>query len=203
MILSQDYLSIHAKELKLSSDIKKFAVEQSAILNENQRLANSQNTLEPGEKTYDIFLSHSSLDNQLVLSLVDLFNKANFSVYVDWIEDTELDRNNVTPLTAEILRERMVNSSGLAYVSTSNISDSRWCPWELGYFDGNKNGRCAILPIMKSPFKGQEYLGLYPYIDYQANQRGKDCFWVNDPNDSSAYIELHRWLQGEELFSHK
>jgi len=48
-------------------------------------------------------LSHSSLDKIKVLALVDLFNKAGFSVYVDWIEDTQLDRNNVTVDTAKTL----------------------------------------------------------------------------------------------------
>lgn len=41
-------------------------------------------------------------------------------------------------------------------------------PWELGYFDGYKPGFVAILPLVQSSgsdFKGQEYLGFYPYIE--------------------------------------
>lgn len=81
-----------------------------------------------------------------------------------------MDRSNVNANTANWLRSRMQSCNGLAYVSTTNISHSKWCPWELGYVDGNKNGRCAILPIVKTSgesFNGQEYLGLYPYIDWE------------------------------------
>jgi hypothetical protein len=44
-------------------------------------------------------------------------------------------------------------------------------PWELGFFDGFK-GRVAIVPLNENQFdinefKGQEYLGIYPYLkDY-------------------------------------
>jgi len=40
-------------------------------------------------------------------------------------------------------------------------------PWELGYFDGFMPGHVAILPLVKVPgagSQGQEYLGLYPYV---------------------------------------
>lgn len=43
--------------------------------------------------------------------------------------------------TAELVRTRIDDSIGLAYVATSNISDSKWFPWELGYADGKKNGK--------------------------------------------------------------
>jgi hypothetical protein len=39
----------------------------------------------------------------------------------------------------------------------------------MGYFDGFRPGRVAILPLVKTPgsgFEGQEYLGLYPYIEH-------------------------------------
>jgi hypothetical protein len=41
-------------------------------------------------------------------------------------------------------------------------------PWELGYFDGRKPGRVAIMPLPSSAttgFKGQEYLELYPNLE--------------------------------------
>ena len=46
---------------------------------------------------------------------------------------------------------------------------SKWCPWELGLFDGISNGKCCILPVIKEKkdfYKGQEYLGMYPYLSY-------------------------------------
>ncbi len=42
-------------------------------------------------------------------------------------------------------------------------------PWELGYFDGLKDGNVGIFPIVQSEngtiFAGQEYLRLYPYYE--------------------------------------
>ncbi len=78
------------------------------------------------------------MDKVQVLALVKLFNKHHFSVYVDWIEDKQLDRKDVNVKTANLLRERMKQSKCLSYLTTKNITNSKWCPWELGYFDGLK-----------------------------------------------------------------
>ena len=172
-----------------------FSGRETKILNENRRLYSR-------EDKYDLFLSHSYSDKELVYSLVELFNETGYSVYVDWKMDTQLNRSMVNADTADLLRTRMKDCRGLAYVSTTNITQSKWCPWELGYVDGCKNGRCAILPIMKSEsFNGQEYLGLYPYIDYEKNiENEKYDFWVNDPNDNQKYVALGDWLAGTDPY---
>lgn len=173
-----------------------FSDRATKILYENTRLYSSKDK-------YDLFLSHSYLDKELIYYLIELFNESGYSVYVDWKVDTQLDRSKVNADTADLLRTRMQDCQGLAYVSTTNITQSKWCPWELGYVDGNKNGRCAILPIMKAKsFKGQEYLGLYPYIDYETNKSGRREFWVNDPTDNQKYVALRDWLTGMNPRSH-
>ena len=195
MILNEGYLHQVAHDKRLD-----FEFAQKKVLNENV-----QRFRKDSKDTYDIFLSHSYLDKTLVYTVVDLFNQAGYSVYVDWIEDQQLDRSKVNAATANTLRERMELSKSLAYVATSNSSNSKWCPWELGYVDALKNGRCAILPIMKddsSTFKGQEYLGLYPFIDYALNKNTHTYeFWVNDPQ-SGNYISLGEWLSGANPYNH-
>ena len=37
---------------------------------------------------YDLFISHSFKDKELVTGLYHLFYKANYKVYIDWIDDT-------------------------------------------------------------------------------------------------------------------
>lgn len=62
----------------------------------------------------------------------------------------------------------MRHSRPLIFATSNTSSASKWTPWELGYFDGFKPGHVAILPLVKtagSGFEGQEYLGLYPYIE--------------------------------------
>ena len=117
---------------------------------------------------FDIFLSHSVKDAELVLGVVRILEDMGQKVYVDWVVDQQLSRNSVTKETAETLRNRMKQSSKLLYLATDNASSSKWMPWELGYFDGLRSGNVAILPLVEysfSSFKGQEYLSLYPALD--------------------------------------
>ncbi|SFB35674.1 toll/interleukin-1 receptor domain-containing protein [Pseudomonas sp. NFPP24] len=116
---------------------------------------------------FDSFLSHSMVDAELVLGIKILLEAEGQKVYVDWIDDQALERDRVTAKTAEILRKRMRQSNSLLYLATENAPKSKWMPWELGYFDGFKDGAVAVLPVLDkpdSPFEGQEYLGLYPVV---------------------------------------
>lgn len=128
-----------------------------------ESIVESQNN----QRQFDVFLSHSIRDEELVLGIVEFLKQMGKKVYVDWIEDRQLSRSSVTPETAETLRQRMNQSSRLLYLATDNASSSKWMPWELGYFDGLKSGNVAILPLVDSAyssFQGQEYLGIYPAL---------------------------------------
>ena len=168
------------------------------VMNENKSLFS-----ESKKNEYDVFLSHSILDKRLVLTLLDMFKDAKYTVYIDWIEDKQLSRANVSPSTADILRKRMNQSRGLAFITTQESLSSKWCPWELGYFDGkSKNARCCILPVLensKSKFIGQEYLGLYPYLEYKDAGYLQD-FYINDIE--GRYVSLREWINGKEPYTH-
>jgi hypothetical protein len=148
-------------------------------------------------KKYDIFLSHSSDDARYVAGLKLELEDLGYSVYVDWIADPELDRSDVTKNNAALLRTRMKQCTSLLYAFTKNASTSTWMPWELGYFDGIK-GFVAIVPISKtgdSSFNGNEYLGLYPYIDIQEmTATKKQCLWVNE--SANVYVAYDQWIKG-------
>ena len=79
---------------------------------------------------FDIFLSHSVRDAVLILGLKRMLESEDLSVYVDWIEDADLDRMNVTAATAARLRERMKSCRALVYATSQNASASRWMPWK-------------------------------------------------------------------------
>ena len=191
MIISPNFLNSVAKE----NNITEYS--QESILLENRNYF-----LESGD-SYDIFLSHSYLDKVQVLSLVKLFNKHHFSVYVDWIEDKQLSRNNVNVQTADLLRERMKQSKCLSYLTTKNIVNSKWCPWELGYFDGLKQSKCCILPIMEygNKFNGQEYLGLYSYLEYAPYASVNiGCNFYICNQSRTKFIKLRDWINGSTKF---
>lgn len=151
---------------------------------------------------FDIFLSHSSKDAELVLGVVTILEGFGYSVYVDWLVDTQLSRENVNRSTAEILRKRMKQSNSLLYLATSNSSESKWMPWELGYFDGHKPERTAILPVLdsaNSTFNGQEYLGIYPVVNKSTYTSGIADVFIFD--GSKRWSTLKRFTTGTPNWS--
>lgn len=153
-------------------------------------------------KLYDIFLSHSSKDKELIAGLKFILEDLGYSVYVDWNDDT-LDPNNVTPETARILRERMAQCKSLIYAFSENASNSKWMPWELGFFDALKNSRVTVLPISqtaKYAYKGSEYIGIYYVVQIaQISGTNKDALWVYDDD---KYIIYDAWLRGHNPIKH-
>lgn len=121
------------------------------------------------ETKFEIFLSHSFLDRELVLGAKQLIEESDRTVYVDWIDDGRLDRSQVDEERAAFLRMRMRQCETLFYAHSRNAAVSRWCPWELGYFDAMTHPDCQVLvlPIVEDGdrFEGQEYLGLYETVD--------------------------------------
>lgn len=119
----------------------------------------------PISATFDIFLSHSFHDAEVIAGVAQLIEQEGKTVYVDWRDDPQLDRSRVTPQTAKLLRQRMAHCAFLLYATSPNATASRWMPWELGYFDGLRGAKIGILPLLATSTQtwvGQEYLGLYP-----------------------------------------
>lgn len=149
--------------------------------------------------SYDIFLSHSYNDRAIIPALKAELEKLGYKVYVDWIDDKLLSRDNVSKDTAKVLQKRMKQSKCLIYATSENSSSSRWMQWELGYFDGIKDKMVGILPIKKygnnfrDDFKGEEYLGLYYYIDKDTIRgENKEALWVRE--SFTKYIIFDSWL---------
>ena len=157
---------------------------------------------------YDIFLSHSFSDRALILGLKRKIESMGFSVYIDWIVDKQLDRSQVSRDTAETLRKRMLNSKSLIYAFSDNSSKSLWMPWELGFMDGVKKQKVAVMQINentnsnKIDYRNQEYLGLYYVVDSMATLGGKVCLRVNSPDEADKYVEYRKWLNGQEPYKH-
>lgn len=111
-------------------------------------------------KTYDLFLSHSSIDSNMLLRLKSILNHININVYIDWVNDRDALKRELTNVnTANAIIERLKASKALLYVHTEASQNSRWAPWELGFFHAIKGKICVYNPnnIAKAPF-----LDIYP-----------------------------------------
>lgn len=142
---------------------------------------------------YDIFLSHSYLDAEDIDVLRQDLQDAGYTVYVDWIDDNHLARENVSSYTATVIRNRMRQCKTLIYAFSVNSLLSKWAQWELGYFDGFK-GRVSVAPIFETSqtgetYKGAEFLGLYPYIT-----KTMSSFYVHEASD--VWVNYSSWLTG-------
>jgi TIR domain len=152
---------------------------------------------------YDIFLSHSYQDADVIHGIKSIIEKIGLKVYVDWINDPGLDRGRVTSKTAQILRERMQNCSSLVYVHTPNATQSVWMPWELGYFDGLKPRHVWILPVVSeydSEFKGQEYLGLYPAVEKLDALAGRTNLGFTEVGEERSSVPLAKAASGSGIY---
>ena len=73
---------------------------------------------------FDIFLSHNYDDAkihiEMFIEIIEYFENKKYKVYVDWIDDLELNRNNIT---IDMSRD------DLQYLENLNISDDR-VKWE-------------------------------------------------------------------------
>lgn len=168
----------------------------SAVLNESAQARLLTN--------YDIFLSHSYQDAEIVLGIRSKLEKYGYKVYVDWMEDPQMDRSAVTAETAQRLRDRMNRCRCLFYATTQSSSQSKWMPWECGYIDGRKDGRSAILPVTATgadTFLGQEYLKVYPYVT-EGNRKSdsKKILWINE--SPRVYFGFDMWLRGSSPTPH-
>ncbi|WP_460629754.1 hypothetical protein [Intrasporangium mesophilum] len=168
----------------------------------SESLRKSADGRQPGQR-YDIFLSHSSRDAELILGVKLLLEEQGQSVYVDWVDDPQLSRAHVTAATAVVLRNRMRSCESLIYATSEAASNSRWMPWELGFFDGYRQSSIAILPILDTPneaFRGLEYLGLYPVIERLATKGGhRRPFVTRRPSSGLEYKSLEGLVKGSDF----
>lgn len=188
------YTSKYFKDLASSYKGKEW-INESINLSRQQR-ARGVNRNE----RFDIFLSHSFLDQDEVYGIFIELTNQGYKVYVDWIIDSHLDRNTVTKQSAELIRHRMKCSKSLISAISTNSKMSKWMPWELGFVDG-KTSQCALMPVSQDSsgsiktFKRYEYLLLYPYLK-NADLRGfgKKAYVINE---GRSYVDLNSWVNYE------
>jgi hypothetical protein len=175
--------------------LKEKARQAKGTLNETRLFSEAKK-----RTNFDIFLCHSFDDKDVIKGIFIELTEKGYSVYVDWIVDSHLDRSNVTEESARLIRGRLESSSSLILAISENSVLSTWAPWELGVVDGHTKN-CALFPIAegstpKETFKGREYLSIYPYITNIQDWNGRKLYAVKD---ASNYRALGDWVNGQKL----
>jgi hypothetical protein len=75
-------------------------------------------------------------------------------------------------------------------------------PWELGYMDASTR-RVALVPIKNPRLNrvfGIEYRDLYPYVEFDPDNKGKTRLWIQ--NSRIAYVLFDKWVEGKNPYLH-
>lgn len=115
-------------------------------------------------KTYDLFISHSSSDSDLILKMKAILNSFGLNVYIDWVSDRNALKRELTNIsTAKAIIERLKSSKALLYINTDSSFQSQWTPWELGYFHALKGDRICVYTPNDTPKPA--YIDIYPKVN--------------------------------------
>lgn len=184
--------------LYTSSYLKNLVSENRSVLNE--RMINESKRV---YTTFDVFLSYTLADKDVVGGIYIELIKQGLTVYLDWVVDPDLQRSKVTKESAERIRRRLKSSKSLLLAMSENVVLSKWVPWELGYVDGH-TGRCGLFPVSDdrippTTFTRSEFLLLYPYVkkatvtDLSYSEKS----YITE--SAYSYADFKNWVNGDAV----
>lgn len=143
-----------------------------------------------------VFLSHSSMDHELVPGVLLILENHGAKVYVDE-KDAEMPKGDYSAV-AERLRSAVKGCRRFVLLVTTNSKQSKWIPWELGLGDGKAlPSNVALFPSSENSFDQSwsetEYLGIYQRIIWGNFANQKEEWLVYNHKDNSA-VKLSNWL---------
>lgn len=115
------------------------------------------------KKEFDIFISHSSKDSNLVRIIKDALNKHKLICYCDWTSDNDfLRRELVSDFTKEVLKKRMSQSKYFLLINTKNSLESEWVKFEKDYYCSRNPQNMFYIDIDGGDIEGLKKL-IYVY----------------------------------------
>jgi hypothetical protein len=118
-----------------------------------------------------VFLSHKHDDLKELQGVIGELNELDVKVYIDSMDNKMPEQTSGD--TALRIRDVIKYCNKFILLATEKAIESYWCNWELGIGDTYKfDKHIAIIPIKEKgtydfEFKGNEYLQIYPYIEYR------------------------------------
>lgn len=186
---------------------------QKSIINENLSKIKTFSANSAYDTKTTVFLSHKHKDIEEIeeaTGVIEMLEDLGVKVYIDSIDNKM--PNQTTGETAARIKEVIKYSDKFILLATKKAIESYWCNWELGIGDVHKfQSHIALLPVKEkgesdSQYKGNEYLQIYPHIDYRdgttyyRNNGGliPKGYYVVEPKNKKGvtYITaLKTWLQ--------
>jgi hypothetical protein len=169
-------MAIKTRDLRSASNRSGRVVVAKSL---NEALAKNQQTA---------FLCHSHKDHELAKGLQVLMKENGWHLYIDW-EDSEMP-GTPNKETANRIKAKIWSIDWFLFLATDNSTQSRWCPWEIGFADSAKGyEKILIIPTEDDygTWYGNEYLQLYKKMDEGSNkQTGKTGYAVFDAGTNSG-----------------
>ncbi|MDR6735413.1 MULTISPECIES: toll/interleukin-1 receptor domain-containing protein [Sphingobacterium] len=155
-----------------SSRIQKSNINES--LSESRKFSEKGYSLRKYDSKPTVFISHKHsdlADHKELEGVIELLDDLGAKVYID-----SMDNGMPTETSGETalrIKEVIKYCDKFILIATEKAIESYWCNWELGFGDTHKYiEHIAILPIKEKGeydhnYKGNEYLQIYPSIDYE------------------------------------
>lgn len=152
----------------VSSRIEKSFITESLSETRTSKFKNKKETKPT------IFISHKHRDLEDIKELegvIELLQDLGAKIYIDSMDNTLPRQTSVE--TAQRIKDVIKHCRKFILLATEKAIQSYWCNWELGFGDPHKYlEHIAILPIKEkgrsdSEYIGNEYLKLYPSIDFK------------------------------------
>ena len=145
----------------------------------------------------NVFLSHTTKDDDLVPGVVLVLGNHGGRVYVDH-QDPSVEGADCRAI-AEHLREVMRQCKRLVVLASPRSMDSKWIPWELGLGDGlERQSHVALFPSAESAtdtaWSEREYFGLYQRIGWGRIEGRSEPCWVVWDHTKNTGETLVGWL---------
>jgi len=158
-----------------------------------------------------VFLSHKHEDLTDLRGLIGILEDLGAKVYIDSM-DNKMPEQTCGD-TAKRIKEVIKFCDKFILLGTTKAIESYWCNWELGIGDTHKyNQHIALLPMKEESqysweYKGNEYLQIYPQIDYrdgttnyQSGARIAEGYYIANPvnkENVTVITPLREWLNSK------
>lgn len=154
-----------------------------------------ENRFSKGRSTTSVFLSHAHSDKDLVQQAQIIFKNLGIEVYVDWMDESM--PQVCSGITANNIKAKIQANEKFVLLASDRAIASKWCNWEVGIGDTYKLSKdnLLIVPIAESrdSWAGNEYLQLYPHLQYLLSNDGQKRYYVKYPDGQT--VVFSSWLK--------